>query len=54
MPPDVKMMPGQTPYTDEELEQLYLFVGHAAEAEEYFSDEELEEYARKHQKKEPT
>lgn len=41
----MKMMPGQEPYTPEELERLESFIGAAAEAAEVFSEDELEYHA---------
>ena len=41
-----KMMPGQTPYTDEEWEKLQGLGRDALEAEEVFSLDELEEFVQ--------
>ena len=41
-----KMMPGQTPYTDEEWEKLQGLGKDALEAEEVFSLDELEEFVQ--------
>jgi hypothetical protein len=49
----IKMMPGQEPYTEQELEKLNGMISGACEAEEYFSDDELEDFARKEAKKNP-
>ncbi len=43
---DVRMMPGQEPYTQAELEDLYNLIGQASRAEDLIPYEELEEVAR--------
>lgn len=42
----IKAMPG-TPMTDEEMESQMRFVSEAAEAMEYFTEDELEESLRR-------
>lgn len=42
-----KMLPGQEPYTDAELEQLQSLLEGSLAAEELFSDDELELYAER-------
>lgn len=42
-----KMMPGQEPYTEEELSQLYQIVSEVSQAEELIPPDELEEYAQR-------
>jgi len=43
---NLKMLPGQTPYTEEELQQLYRIVSEVAQAEKLIPPDELEDYAR--------
>lgn len=43
----MKMMPGQTPYTPEELKRLQALVGSALVAVEVFGEDELEWYAKR-------
>jgi hypothetical protein len=50
----VKMMPGQTPYTDAELKRLYKMADAACRAEELFDIDELEAYAERRRKHEAT
>ncbi len=45
-----KMMPGQQPYTDEELQQLARLLVGAIAAEDCFSEDELERYAEERQR----
>ncbi len=47
-----KLMPGQEPYTPEELGRLESFIGAAAEAAEVFSEDELEYYTHIKRRKE--
>lgn len=42
-PFNVKMMPGQLPYTKEELTKLYQLISDANDAEEIFTLDELED-----------
>jgi len=39
------MIPGQEPYTQEELQRLHKALEEACEATEYFTEDELEEAA---------
>jgi hypothetical protein len=45
-----KMMPGQEPYTEDEHKRVRKMVSDAASAGEHFSEDELEEHARKQKK----
>lgn len=47
-----KMMPGQTPYTLEEAQQLDQMLRGAMEAEEEFDLDELERHAEKERERE--
>ena len=51
---EVKMMPGQEPYTEAELQKLYGMIGAACEAEECFEDYELEDHAKAQAKTHPS
>ena len=47
-----KMLPGQTPYTPEQREELDELLSGAADAAEEFDEDELEEFAAAQRRKE--
>ena len=48
----VKMIPGQTPYTEEEQRLANLLIRSACKAEEIYTEQELEDAAKEYRKQE--